>query len=89
MRLVFVLDCRDPDRLASFWSEAIGYRVSGSSEPYVVLVPANGHGPELVLQHVGEPKTTKNRSTSTSEPMRSTRRSKASRRSALGGFNRT
>ena len=61
MRLVFVLDCRDPDRLASFWSEAIGYRVSTSAEPYVVLVPANGHGPELVLQRVGEPKTTKNR----------------------------
>jgi predicted enzyme related to lactoylglutathione lyase len=61
MRLVLVLDCIDPDRLASFWSEAIGYRVSGSSEPYVVLVPEKGAGPELLLQRVGEPKTTKNR----------------------------
>jgi len=61
MRLVFGLDCRDPDLLASFWSEAIGCQVSASSEPYLVLVPENGHGPELVLQRVGEPKTTKNR----------------------------
>jgi predicted enzyme related to lactoylglutathione lyase len=61
MRLVFVRDCRDPDRLASFWSEAIGSRVSASSEPYVVLVAENDGGPELVLQRVGEPRTTKNR----------------------------
>jgi len=61
MRLVFVLDCKDPDNLVEFWSAAIGYRVSSSSEPYVVLVPDDGDGPELVLQRVGEPKTTKNR----------------------------
>jgi predicted enzyme related to lactoylglutathione lyase len=61
MRLVFVLDCKDPVSLAAFWSAAIGYRVSGSSEPYVVLVADDGDGPELVLQRVGEPKTTKNR----------------------------
>jgi predicted enzyme related to lactoylglutathione lyase len=61
VRLVFVLDCKDPDGLAAFRTAAIGYRVSSSSEPYVVLVPENGHGPELVLQRVGEPKTTKNR----------------------------
>jgi predicted enzyme related to lactoylglutathione lyase len=61
MRLVFVLDCNDTDRLASFWIAAIGYRVSGSSDPYVVLVPDDSAGPELVLQQVAEPKTTKNR----------------------------
>ncbi len=82
-----MLDCRDPDRLASFWSEAIGYRVSASSEPYGVLVPANGHGPELVLQRVGEPKTTKNRMhldirTDALDP-------KVQSLEALGGFNRT
>jgi predicted enzyme related to lactoylglutathione lyase len=61
MRLVFVLDCNDINRLAAFWTEAIGYRVSGSSEPYVVLAPGEGEGPELVLQRVAEPKTNKNR----------------------------
>ncbi len=61
MRLVLVLDCHDPGRLAQFWAEAIGYRQAVSSDPYLVLVPRHGDGPELVLQRVPEPKTTKNR----------------------------
>lgn len=61
MRLVVVLDCRDPERLAEFWTEAIGYRRVDSVEPYVVLVPTGGHGPDLVLQRVPEPKVGKNR----------------------------
>jgi len=61
MRLVLVLDCHDPGRLARFWAEAIGYRQSGSADPYLVLVPRHGDGPELALQRVPEPKTAKNR----------------------------
>jgi predicted enzyme related to lactoylglutathione lyase len=61
MRLVFVLDCQDPDRLAEFWTRAIDYRIADSVEPYVVLVPQQGDGPELLLQRVPEPKTAKNR----------------------------
>jgi predicted enzyme related to lactoylglutathione lyase len=61
MRLVFVLDCQDPDRLALFWIEAIGYRRSDSAEPYVVLIDANRAGPDIVLQRVAEPKIGKNR----------------------------
>jgi predicted enzyme related to lactoylglutathione lyase len=61
MRLVCVLDCRDPARLAQFWAEAIGYTLSSSGGPYVVLIPRDGDGPELVLQRVAEPKATKNR----------------------------
>lgn len=61
MRLVCVLDCQDPHRLARFWTEAIGYREAGSAEPYVVLVPRDAPGPEIVLQRVPEPRTTKNR----------------------------
>jgi predicted enzyme related to lactoylglutathione lyase len=61
VRLVIVLDCRDPDRLAQFWVDAISYRRSDSAEPYVVLVDANGTGPDIVLQRVAEPKIGKNR----------------------------
>ena len=32
MRLVLVLDCHDPARLAQFWAETIGYRQSSSTE---------------------------------------------------------
>lgn len=56
MRLVLVLDCHDPGRLAQFWAEAIGYRQSSSADPYLVLVPRHGDGPELVLQRVPETK---------------------------------
>ena len=61
VRLVVVLDCEDLELLAAFWSQAIGYRLSGSLEPYCVLVPEQGEGVELVLQRVPEPKTAKNR----------------------------
>ena len=60
-RIVLVLDSRDPERLALFWAAALDYRRSSSQEPYVVLVPRDRSKPELVLQRVPEPKTTKNR----------------------------
>ena len=56
MRLVCVLDCHDPARLAQFWAEAIGYRQASSAEPYLILVPRHGDGPELVLQRVPDAK---------------------------------
>ena len=55
-----VIDCADPAQLAEFWAAALGYRIAGTEEPYVVLRPT-GDGPELLLQRVPEPKTTKNR----------------------------
>lgn len=61
VRLVLVLNCRDPGRLGRFWAEAIGYRQSSSADPCLVLVPRHGDGPELVLQRVPELKTAKNR----------------------------
>jgi catechol 2,3-dioxygenase-like lactoylglutathione lyase family enzyme len=60
VRLLFVLDCRDPDRLADFWAAALGYRRGALHEPYVVLSPTRD-GPELLLQRVPEPKVAKNR----------------------------
>jgi hypothetical protein len=61
MRVVVVLDCLQPERLAQFWANALGYQVASSSGPYVVLVPDAQPGPGLVLQRVPEPKAGKNR----------------------------
>src|SRR4051794_24155201 len=61
--LVIVLDCADLDRSAAFWSGALGYAgpPAGTPGPYRQLLPADGDGPELLLQQVPEPKTGKNR----------------------------
>jgi predicted enzyme related to lactoylglutathione lyase len=56
-----VLDCADPDALASFWGPALGYTNVGSAGSYVLLLPAGGDAPQLLLQRVPEPKSTKNR----------------------------
>jgi predicted enzyme related to lactoylglutathione lyase len=56
-----VLDCADPERLAEFWAEALGYANVGSAGVYVALYPREGNGPKLLLQRVTEPKATKNR----------------------------
>ncbi|MFI0357657.1 VOC family protein [Actinomadura sp. 9N407] len=61
MRLVFVLDCADPERLAEFWAPALGYRAAPPSPPYVSLDDPRGEGPQWLLQRVPEPKTVKNR----------------------------
>jgi predicted enzyme related to lactoylglutathione lyase len=60
-RLDLVLDCSDPEKLAGFWREALGYRVYYSGASYAVLVPESGHASPLVLQGVPEPKVAKNR----------------------------
>jgi predicted enzyme related to lactoylglutathione lyase len=62
VRLEFVLDCEDPDRLADFWVAALGYRRFGSAGNYRSIVPPDGEpGPKLILQAVAEPRTAKNR----------------------------
>ena len=60
-RFGLVLDCADPDRLAEFWAEALGYVNVGAAGSYVALYPRHGTGPKLLLQRVSETKTTKNR----------------------------
>ena len=59
--LGLVLDCADPDKLAEFWSAAIGYTTLGGAGSYVLLVDADGKQPKLLLQRVDEPKSGKNR----------------------------
>ena len=56
-----VLDCTDPNRLAAFWSAALGYTTLGSAGNYVLLVDEAGQWPKLLLQHVSESKSGKNR----------------------------
>jgi predicted enzyme related to lactoylglutathione lyase len=56
-----VLDCQDPPSLARFWGPALGYTVLGTVENYTLLVPEDGTGPQLLLQKVPEPRSTKNR----------------------------
>jgi predicted enzyme related to lactoylglutathione lyase len=56
-----VLDCRDPNRLAKFWREALDYRVYHADARLAVLVPKEGIAAPLLLQGVPEPKVGKNR----------------------------
>lgn len=60
-KLGLVLDCSDPDRLAEFWSAAIGFTTLGSAGSYVLLVDEAGQQPKLLLQRVSETKSGKNR----------------------------
>jgi len=61
-RIGLVLDCANPDRLAAFWSEALGYQPVGEAGSYFLLLPPDQQtGPQLLLQGVPEPKTGKNR----------------------------
>lgn len=54
-----IIDCADPERLASFWSELLGRPITARMGPYVWL--ARGNGPGVGFQKVAEPKTGKNR----------------------------
>jgi predicted enzyme related to lactoylglutathione lyase len=60
-RMGLVLDCADPEALAAFWAPALGYTNVGGAGSYVMLLPADGTGPQLLLQRVPEPKAGKNR----------------------------
>lgn len=60
-RFGLVLDCADPERLAEFWAAALDYVNVGSAGAYVALYPRDGNGPKLLLQHVDEAKSVKNR----------------------------
>ncbi len=60
-KIGLVLDCADPEKLAEFWSAAIGYTTLGGAGSYVMLVDKVGKQPKLLLQRVSEPKLGKNR----------------------------
>jgi catechol 2,3-dioxygenase-like lactoylglutathione lyase family enzyme len=55
------IDCADPQRLAAFWSAALGVPVQADYADFVLLErPAEG-GPVLGLQRVPETRSGKNR----------------------------
>ena len=55
------IDCADPQKLAEFWSAALGVGVQGDIGDYVLLQrPADG-GAMVGLQRVPEPRAGKNR----------------------------
>ena len=60
MEIGFVtIDCRDPEVLIRFWSQALGYEVRRSV--YTTLRDPEGKGVSLYLQAVPEARLTKNR----------------------------
>jgi predicted enzyme related to lactoylglutathione lyase len=64
--LVVVIDCADLARAARFWTAVLGYVEAGSdagsdSGPYRTLLPADGHGIEVLLQRTSDAKVGKNR----------------------------
>ena len=56
-----VLDCRDPDALATFWAAALDYVHLGTADNHAMLIPDDRPGPKLLLQRVPELKAAKNR----------------------------
>ncbi|WSQ06548.1 VOC family protein [Streptomyces sp. NBC_01231] len=54
-----IIDCVDPERLASFWAELLGRPIAARTGPYVWL--ARGDGPGVGFQKVAEAKAGKNR----------------------------
>ncbi len=37
-----IVHCNDPGRLAAFWSEALGWRITGRDDPEWVVEPPDG-----------------------------------------------
>ncbi|HVX43080.1 MAG TPA: VOC family protein [Mycobacteriales bacterium] len=56
-----VIDSHDPDRLAEFWAEALGFSTVFRSDRMVAIAPDAGTFPGLAFVRVVEPKTQKNR----------------------------
>jgi catechol 2,3-dioxygenase-like lactoylglutathione lyase family enzyme len=57
-----VLDCHDPERLATFWSEILGFQVIGREDGVVEIGPPEGHGgpqPAIVFLRSDDPKNGK------------------------------
>jgi len=51
-----VLDCADPERLAGFWSEVLGYEVVDRQEELVEIGLRNGGQPTIVFLRSSAPR---------------------------------
>jgi predicted enzyme related to lactoylglutathione lyase len=56
-----VVDCRDPERLAAFWSQLLERKVREGIGPYVFLEKGESDACGLAFQRVDEPRRGKNR----------------------------
>jgi hypothetical protein len=61
-----IVDCHDPGRLAEFWAEALGWRITGRDDPEWVVEPPEGSRedsvvPDLLFIRVSDPTPGKNR----------------------------
>ena len=57
-----VINCRDPQRLAAFWREVLGFVVLGTEDDAVEIGPREGFGglqPTLVFSPTAEPEAGK------------------------------
>jgi catechol 2,3-dioxygenase-like lactoylglutathione lyase family enzyme len=54
-----ILDCRDPELLASFWTDVLGWQVTFKRGPYVAISRSEAFDDtSWLFQRVPEPKTT-------------------------------
>ncbi|MCU1490838.1 MAG: cobalamin [Acidimicrobiaceae bacterium] len=62
-RIEIGIDCAEPERLAQFWAEALGYGLGDldSAGIYLDLIPPDPALPVVYLQKVPEEKAVKNR----------------------------
>jgi catechol 2,3-dioxygenase-like lactoylglutathione lyase family enzyme len=64
VRVSVVLDTVDPQAIAGFWQEALGYRLAADLGAFLVLAPRDREvpgQPVVILQRVDEPPAGKNR----------------------------
>ncbi len=61
--VVIVVDCAEPETLAAFWADLLGYEHVGAVAQYCSIKPTDDgvSGPKLIFQAVDEAKTVKNR----------------------------
>jgi predicted enzyme related to lactoylglutathione lyase len=56
-----IVDCADPLRLATFWTELLGSKITGQDDEWVDTEPVSDGGPAIGFVVVPEAKTVKNR----------------------------
>jgi uncharacterized protein YndB with AHSA1/START domain len=54
-------DCAEPERLASFWAQALGFTPAGTGDGWAAVADPHGVRPRLLFLRVPERKTVKNR----------------------------
>ena len=56
-----IVDCSDPQKLADFWAQALGYEITDSEPDLAAIEDPSGRGPGICFQRVSEAMQTKNR----------------------------